>query len=381
MEPPFVFGKIAIKEEFTNREEDTAFLIQNFEALNTVILIAPRRWGKSSLVRHATKKLTRKNKKFKVVTLDLFNIKSESEFYSRLAVEIIKAHTTKLEDILKKSGQFFKNIMPKLNFSPMPDSDFSLSLDWDEAQKHKSEILDMAEHMSIQSGVKTIICIDEFQNISHFEDPLAFQKELRAHWQQHQNVSYCLYGSRENMMREVFSDKKMPFYKFGQIINLQKIKVEKWIPFITQRFDDTKKNISEENANYIVQLADNHPYYVQQLAQLAWMMTDVNCLNSNIESALDNLLNQSHPFYLREMENISRTQSNFLQLLINDETEYTTQRIIKKYSLRSTSNVVKVRKALEEKDVIRFENKKVLFVDPMLKLWLKRVYFSKNYKR
>ncbi|MFT4536575.1 MAG: AAA+ ATPase superfamily predicted ATPase [Saprospiraceae bacterium] len=381
MVPPFVFGKIAVKEEFTNREKDTAFLIQNFEALNTVILIAPRRWGKSSLVRHATKKLIEKNKNFRVVTLDLFNIKSESEFYSRLAVEIIKAHTSKLEDIIKKSGKFFKNIMPKLNFSPMPDADFSLSLDWDEAQKHKSEILDMAEQMSIQSGVKTLICIDQFQNIGHFEDPLAFQKELRAHWQQHQNVAYCLYGSRENMMREVFSDKKMPFYKFGQVINLNKIKSEKWIPFITQRFSDTKKSISEENANYIVHLADNHPYYVQQLSQLAWMMTTDHCQIENIESGLDNLLNQSHPFYLREMENISRTQSNFLQLLINDETEYTTQRIIKKYSLRSTSNVVKVRKALEEKDVIRFENKKVLFVDPMLKLWLKRVYFSRNYKR
>ena len=173
----------------------------------------------------------------------------------------------------------------------------------------------------------------------------------------------------------------MPFYKFGQVINLKKIAAKKWIPFITQRFTDTKKSISEENASYIVQLADNHPYYVQQLAQLAWMMTTDHCQIENIESGLDNLLNQSHPFYLREMENISRTQSNFLQLLINDETEYTTQRIIKKYSLRSTSNVVKVRKALEEKDVIRFENKKVLFVDPMLKLWLKRVYFSKNYKR
>ncbi len=376
MKPPFVFGKIAVNEEFTNREEDTAFLIQNFEALNTVILIAPRRWGKSSLVKHATKELAKKNKKFKIVYLDLFNVKSESEFYNKLAVEVIKANTSKLEDLVKKSGQFFKNIIPKISFSPMPDAEFALSLDWEEVQKHKGEILDMAENLSKQSETKTLICIDEFQNIGFFENPLSFQKELRSYWQQHQNVSYCIYGSREHMMREVFSNKKMPFYKFGQVINLDKIKKEKWIPFILKRFSDTNKTISSESATYIIELADNHPYYVQQLAQLSWMNTIDICDNNIIYSALENLINQSHPFYLREMENISRSQSNFLNLLVNDEKEYTTSRIIKKYSLNTSANVVKVRKALEEKDVIRYENKNILFVDPMLKIWLKMIYFT-----
>ena len=55
METPFIFGKIATEKNFTDREKETADLVQNFMSLINTIIISPRRWGKSSLVNKAAK--------------------------------------------------------------------------------------------------------------------------------------------------------------------------------------------------------------------------------------------------------------------------------------------------------------------------------------
>ena len=55
METPFIFGKIATDKNFTDRDKETAELVQNFKSLINTIIISPRRWGKSSLVNKAAK--------------------------------------------------------------------------------------------------------------------------------------------------------------------------------------------------------------------------------------------------------------------------------------------------------------------------------------
>lgn len=77
-----------------------------------------------------------------------------------------------------------------------------------------------------------IVCIDEFQTIKDYPDTLSFQRELRSHWQQHSYVAYCLYGSKRNMMIDLFADSNNPFYKFGDMLFLQKISRDEWVKFI-----------------------------------------------------------------------------------------------------------------------------------------------------
>ena len=84
---------------------------------------------------------------------------------------------------------------------------------------------DLAENIAQKKQLRLIICIDEFQNLCSVQRPSAlFQQRLRASWQQHKQVSYCLYGSKKHMMIEIFQNKDMPFYKFGDVIFLEKIK-------------------------------------------------------------------------------------------------------------------------------------------------------------
>ena len=266
METPFVFGKIATGSEFTNRVSETKALNSYFLAGTNTILISPRRWGKSSLIIKAAELAHKKDRKLVFCFIDLFNIRTEEQFYLSLAQEILKATSGRLDEMLQTTKKFLGQLMPKFTVSPGENSSITLALDWQEVQKRPEEILNMAEKIAISKKIRLIICIDEFQNIDGFSNPLAFQKKLRANWQKHQNTSYCLYGSKHHMLLNVFVSPSAPFYKFGNLMLLEKISPTDLATFVVKRFLDTGKNIEPEDALLITQIADCHPYYVQQLA-------------------------------------------------------------------------------------------------------------------
>ena len=99
-----------------------------------------------------------------------------------------------------------------------------------------------------------VICLDEFQQIAEFPDSLTFQKKLRSVWQHQQAVNYCMFGSKRHLMEKIFNDKSMPFYKFGDMMFLQKIPASEWIPFICGKFEETGKHIREEQAKESVSI-------------------------------------------------------------------------------------------------------------------------------
>ena len=97
METPFIFGKIATEKNFTDREMETAYLVQNITSLINTIIISPRRWGKSSLVNKAAKLAMEQDAKLRVCHIDLFNVRNEEHFYALLAQKVIAATSTKWE--------------------------------------------------------------------------------------------------------------------------------------------------------------------------------------------------------------------------------------------------------------------------------------------
>ena len=274
METPFVFGRIASARNFTDRIKETERLAFNFSSSVNTILISPRRWGKSSLVKYAAEITQSSDKGIIFCFIDLNNVRTEEQFYNYFATSVLRSSSNKVKDLMDNVGTFLGRFIPNVTMSPGPDVEFKLGMDWKEVKKDPDDILNLAEKIASKKKIKFIICIDEFQNIAGFENPLDFQKKLRSHWQTHKSTSYCLYGSKRHMMMEVFTSPEMPFYKFGDILFLEKIAAEDWIPFIQKRFEETGKKIKSDEARLIAILADCHPYYVQQLAQQSWFRTE-----------------------------------------------------------------------------------------------------------
>jgi hypothetical protein len=376
MSLPFKYGKVVEDAYFINRQKEIAHLQQNFLSGINTIIISPRRWGKSSLVKKATKEFAPKHKNFRFVYLDMFNIRTESEFYHAFTTEIINATYTKWEDFLKNAKNFFSQLVPKLSIGIEPMNEFSIGLDWEEVQKKPTEILNLPEKISKEKNLNIVICIDEFQNLSFFEEPLEFQKKLRAHWQHHQKVNYCLYGSKRNMMISLFESKSMPFYKFGDLYFLSKIETSHWIPYIQEKFKHSKKSITQDEISYLVEKVENHPYLVQQLANNVWLNTDKKANKEIIEKSIDQLTEQYEMLFQRELDTLTNHQINFLKALVNKEEQLSNKKTLKKYNLGTSGNINRIKTALVTKEIIDIYNKKITFIDPSFKLWFERVYMK-----
>jgi len=376
---PFIYGTIVSIQSFTNREAESAKLQSNLlNGINTTI-ISPRRWGKSSLVEKVITDINKKDKKTKTVIIDLFSVSSEEDFLEQFAREVIKASSSKWQEWMSSGKEFFKKLIPKLSIGIDPSTDFSLSFDWHELKKNSDEVLNLPETIAKKRGIKFIICLDEFQNLSSFNDYLFFEKKLRACWQRHKSVTYCLYGSKRHMMTDIFNNPSKPFYRFGDIMLLQKIETKKWVSFICKSFAATDKQIDENTAGIIPLVMKNHSWYVQQLAHYAWNVTHKRATATEINTALKELINANTPLYQKETESISHTQLNLLKAVAKNETQFTSTAVMINYQLGTPRNVSKNKTLLINNDIIHEINNKFEFVDPAFELWFKKQFFNQPY--
>lgn len=374
MDIPFVFGKIADGEGFTDREQDTEKLVNNFRGLVNTIIISPRRWGKTSLVNHALERLG-DDKDYFVCKVDIFNCRTEAQFYQTYVNAILKASCSKMDEFIEAAKKYVGSFGPKLTLSDSSlQYELALGIDFKDKQYSYDEILDLPQTIALEKGKKFIVCIDEFQNVSTYEDSLGFQRKLRSHWQMHNKVGYCMFGSKRHMLLDIFSNYEMPFYKFGDIMFLDKISEDDWVRFLVGRFENTGKQIADETARHLSRLVECHPYYVQQLAQLAWLRTVKVCEVKTVDEAFDALVGQLSLLFANIIDTLTAKQISFLQAVASGERNFSSRDVLAKYELGTSANIKNLRKALQDKNLIDVMPEATMIQDPVFAYWIKNVY-------
>jgi len=212
---PFRYGQVVEQDHFTNRTKEIELLKSNFQSSVNTVIISPRRWGKSSLVKKAVQQTRLKQDKYLICEIDLYKMRTEEDFYKMYAEAVVNASASFFDGLKEEVLKLLTGLVPTIQFNPGDMSQYTLSLDWQLVRKDPSALLDLPEKIAQKKGKQYVVCIDEFQNLGYFKDPIAFQKQLRASWQQHQHTCYCMYGSKRHMMMEVFTTNNMPFYQFG----------------------------------------------------------------------------------------------------------------------------------------------------------------------
>lgn len=375
---PFSYGKTVSAGSFTNREKEYKRLYNNLiNGINTTI-ISPRRWGKSSLVEKVTRDIDKNEVKLKSIIIDFFSSSGEQEFLEIFARKIIKSSSTRVEDWVRTGKELFKKLSPKIHIGTGPDSDFSISFDWNELKQYKDEVLNLGETIALKKKIKIIVCLDEFQRLADFEDYEKLEMMMRATWQRQKNVTYCLFGSKRHMMANIFNNPSKPFYRFGDIIFLDKIAADDWINFILGSFKRTGKEISEINAGRIARLMKNHPWYVQQLSHYTWQNTIKKAGSVEISGALEELISANSPLYQNEVEKLSVTQVNLLKAVNRNEIQLTSVPVMQKYRLGTPRNVFKNKSVLANNDMIQKVDGRFEFLDPAFELWFTRHFHNQN---
>jgi uncharacterized protein len=376
---PFIYGSTVSERSFTNREKEVRKLTDNLLGGINTMIISPRRWGKSSLVEKVANSIRKQHTDVKIAMIDLFSVNNEEEFMEKFAEEVLKASSSKWQEWIKSSKKLFKNIIPKIQVSVDPLKSFSISFDWEEIRKHGDEILNLPEKLARQKKIKLIVCLDEFQVIANFPGYEEFERRLRAVWQRHKAVTYCIYGSQRHMMTEIFNNPSKPFYRFGDIIMLPKIGRDCWISFICGSFRETGKIISNEEAGIIADFMQCHPWYVQQLSHYTWNMTIKSVVKADIIRSLNELINANMPLYQRESEIFSSTQLNLLKAVAHGEKQLTSARVMNEYRLGTPRNVSKNKVLLINSDIIGESGGSYFFLDPAFELWFRKSFLNQPF--
>lgn len=368
----FVFGTPVTGSNFTDRKEETKRLKANFiHGVNT-ILISPRRWGKSSLVRQVIHKID--DPEIKIVYIDIFACRNPQEFYSTFASNVIRQTSSRQEEWIDNIKTFLGRFSPKFSVSLDSKVDLTLSLELLPKADDAEDILNIPEKIAQKKKCRIVVCIDEFQQIGEFKDSVHFQKILRTAWQYQQHTSYCLFGSKKHLMNELFNRVNLPFYKFGDIIFLNKISSEDWVAYIRSRFEETGKRISDRMALQICQLVENQSNYVQQLAWIVWVNTVEEATEEILENSYNEMIDHNSLLFEHMTESLSGYQLNFLKAIASGVTKgFSSQQFIKDYQLGTSANIKRIKEALLKKDLIEISRKEATIPDPIFRQWLRRL--------
>ena len=322
-------------ENFTDRELETKRLLLNFENGINSILISPRRMGKTSLVKKVASMVEAPD--IRVVYMDIYKCRTEYDFYEKFASSIISATATRMEKMIDTAKEFLVSITPQLSYSPEPNTDFALSLGINPRANTPEEILNLPERIASKRGIRMVVCVDEFQQIGEMPDSLTIQKTIRSVWQHHRHTSYCLFGSKQHLMSQLFYSRKMPFYQ------------------------------------YICTAVDNYSAYVQQLSWNVLAVSGEEVTQQSVEEGLQATLDQVVPLFIEQTAPLSTYQLNFIRAICHGHhDDFGKAEVTSRFNLGSRSNLVKLKKALVEREIIEITEEGSFIADPLFKLWFGR---------
>ena len=337
---PFQFGTLATNENFIDRQEDRALLKQLLSSHINVMLISPRRWGKSSLVKRAMSELAGEDNNVRICYIDAFSIGSESEFYRTFASQVIACASSKMERWIEDAKKFLTGVIPQVVVSDQVTDFMAFDLKFVPQERDKMAILQLPELLAKEKGVRIIVCIDEFQQLANLPEYKDMEGKMRSVWQQQQLTSYCLYGSKRNMMLNIFNNSNSP----------------------------------AEMAERICDAVACHSWYLQQLCYFIWSFTVSEVTEDIYHLGLKQVLNINTPMFQNDTENLSSTQIEMLKAIANGEQHFSSQAVKQIYNLGNPNTIVKNRKTLQNKDIIEKQNDAFVFVDPIYRLWFKEEY-------
>ncbi len=371
---PFQFGTLATENNFIDRVEDRKLLKQLLSSHINVMLISPRRWGKSSLVKKAMSELVVEDKNVRVCYIDAFSIGSEAEFYRTFASQVIACASSKMERWIEDAKKFLMGVVPQVVLNDQVTDFAAFDLKFVPQEKDKMTILQLPEMLAKEKGIRIVVCIDEFQQLANLPEYSDMEGKMRSVWQQQQLTSYCLYGSKRNMMLNIFNNSNSPFYRFGQVIFMNKIAKEHWMPFIISAFENTGKSISTDFVERICDIVACHSWYLQQLCYFIWSYTATEVTEEVFELGLKQVMNINTPMFQNDTESLSSTQIEMLKAIANGEQHFSSQAVKQIYSLGNPNTIVKNKRVLQNKDIVEMQKNEFVFVDPIYQLWFKEEY-------
>jgi uncharacterized protein len=356
---PFKFGSVVDEPYFTNRTKEIRRVNSVLNSENHLIIISPRRFGKSSLIRKVAGELKRP-----VIILDMQLITSSTDLAAQLLKRIYRVF------LFEKVRQFVQHfrIIPTISINPITNQ-VDVAFQSDSSYLPVLEdVMNVMEKLSNEDN-KIIAIFDEFQEAGRINPDLL--RQLRSIMQQHKLVNYVFLGSQESLIKEIFERKKSPFYHFGMILQLGKIPQTDFENYLINGFSPISGD-AVKITNQIISFTNCHPYYTQQLAFVIWEKCSQKSIGQEpVTEAIEELIMMHDMDYERFWISLNKTDKKLLIGLSTSTLSPLSEAFIKSFDIGASSTAFSSLKRLMGNGYINKVDNKYEMDDPFFSHWLK----------
>jgi len=364
---PFSYGKTVDAPFFYGRKTELEEVKLSMRNATNLIMYAPRRTGKSSLVIKALKDLEAEG--HPTVYIDFFKVSSKEKFIELYARELMRPLSNWTKGLQWIQG-LIRGIQPVMALDQVGLPELRLSIDPMQTARAFEDVINIPAKAKQEKC--WIVVFDEFQEIEKLNGE-SFEKELRASFQHHRNASYIFLGSLRHMLLNMFSRKDRAFYNFGKVFRLQKPAEEESMAFLRERFQAGGYGISEALSRQIIGQTRNIPYYVQYLGAEIW---ESACLSNRkpeeiYPQALSRLMINQADYFQGIRSQLTAFQVKLLTAMAQHGFGSYGSEFLQQYRLFPTSSIQKAYKRMIDLDILEKTDKQFCIADPFFELWMK----------
>ncbi len=370
---PFRFGDPVEGEFYLHRPGLEKLVSQFLTNRIHVVLIGPRRFGKTSFLLNLLKKMSAQSHPY--VFVDIFNITSHKDFLHQM-LRALKSKKGWV-DSLKAIVTSFPKLRPKIStqidaHTGQPSFDFTFDTSLSSENDVKELIQDVLLGLS-KLGNGLILAIDEFQKITELDDNGWLEATLRTHMQQLRNTSFIFTGSRRSVIYDMLNNPSRPLYKFCQPIEFPAFDNE-FTDWILQRFKNVGIQCSYEAIEHLRKIVQDTPNYVQMVCFHLVAVGKNNVTVDEVNKALTIVVQQNAYAYQTLLSTLTATQQRTLRLAAKEGKQIFAKEFLTKYEIASGAALSSAIKSLKEKEILDEEGAgkgTVIFDDPLFAIWLK----------
>ena len=369
---PFLISGYYSPEFFCDREQETRTILDALHNGRNVTLIAPRRMGKTGLIRHAFYRLKEQQPDIVTFYLDIYSTQSLGDFVRLLAAAVLGKLDSAPQKAFSRISQFFRSCRPVFTFDEMTGVP-KVTIDVAPAEEENT-LKEIFEYLG-SSEKRCYVAIDEFQQIAEYQEK-GVEALLRSHIQFLPNVNFIFAGSRQHLMQEMFTSSKRPFYQSTQLLTIGPIQQDEYAGFATGHFAAHGVKLPQEVFNTIYEKYEGHTWYVQCLLnRLYGYDRDVDM--ELVSYATEQILAEYSYIYADLLKAYTAGQVRLLKAIAKEGCvkEVLAGDFISTYGLRAASSVSAAMKKLLENELVYQTSDGYIIYDRFMGEWLRRQGF------
>jgi hypothetical protein len=373
---PFRYGALALDEAFTDRTDELEELARDIVNGQDVVILAPRRYGKSSLVWRVQQDVIKK--RVLVAQVDLMTTPTKEKLAEKLAQAIHEDVASPLYRAREKALSVFRGLRVTPTITIDPGSG-SVSFAFEPGHRREDvdatleRLLALPGELGAERKRRVALVLDEFQEVVEIDPNLP--KLMRAVFQVQPEVSHIYLGSKRHMMQRIFNDENEPFWRSAKQMELTVIAPGEFRTFIGKRFRVAKKAIGDAAVDAILELTGGHPYATQELCYFVWDATPDGKTAGlgHVEAALEAVLRSENAHFALLWDGSSAAQRVLLEALALEPGHPYSAEYRRRHRLPPQTNVQRALTALVRNEVVSKRADGAYAVsEPFLAPWIVR---------